>query len=124
MKLKKTNQFKNENSYIYVQIIITIIFVISSLILKNNDSTAFYTLKEDYQIFFTTETIYESNFSNNNFVKKITEDLKTKYTALTQTIAYLYGKGKSDIYPSNISFEKYTPEEKEFDVHFTLQQER
>ena len=110
---KKNNHIKDTNNrYLFIQIIITAIFVVASLMLKNNNSNAFYQVKDDYKAFFTTETVYESNFTYNSFFENLTIDIKEKYEALTQTIAYLYGKGKSDIYPSNISFEKYIPDEK------------
>lgn len=109
----KSKRIKNyENIYLYIQIIVSIIFVLSAVMLKNNNSNAFYVVKDNYKVFFTTETVYESNFSYNSFFSNISYDLKEKYDALTQTIAYLYGKGKNDIYQSNISFEKYIPNEK------------
>lgn len=107
-KIRKRKNF--ENFYLYVQIVITVIIVLSALILKNNDSNAFYSVKDDYKVFFTTETVYESNFSYNSFLESLSDDLKDKYETFTQAIAYLYGKGKNDIYPSNISFEKFVPE--------------
>lgn len=110
--MKKKNRFINENTYISLQIIITIILVLSTVILKRNDSTAFYTIKEDYRVFFTTETIHESNFSYSHFINNITDDIQKKYDALVQTISYLYGKGKNDMYPSNVNLKKYTLEEK------------
>ena len=109
---KKETSINYENVYLYIQIVISIIFVLSAVILKSNDSNAFYIVKDNYKVFFTTETVYESNFSYNSFLNNISEDLKEKYDALAQTIAYLYGKGKNDTYPPNISFEKYVPKEK------------
>ena len=110
-KSKKKYRKNHENIYLYVQIIITVIIVLSAYLLKGNSSNAFYAVKDDYKLFFTTETVKESNFSYNSFIESISQDLKEKYQAFTQTVAYLYGKGKNDTYPSNISFEKYIPEE-------------
>ena len=90
---KKETSINYENVYLYIQIVISIIFVLSAVILKSNDSNAFYIVKDNYKVFFTTETVYESNFSYNSFLNNISEDLKEKYEALAQTIAYLYGKG-------------------------------
>jgi len=109
---KRPAKINYENIYLYIQIIITIIIVLSSAILKSRNNNAFYTVKDNYKVFFTTETVYESNFSYTSFFNTISDDIKERYEALTQTIAYLYGKGKNDTYPSNISFEKYIPKEK------------
>ena len=109
---KKEISINYENVYLYIQIVISIIFVLSAVILKSNDSNAFYIVKDNYKVFFTAETVYESNFSYTSFFNTISDDIKEKYEAFTQTIAYLYGKGKNDTYPSNVSFEKYMPKEK------------
>lgn len=105
-------KYSCENVYLYLQIIITIIFMLSAVLLKGNDSVAYYTIKDNYKVFFTTETEQESNYSYNSFFSSLSEDIKEKYKDFTQTAAYIYGKGKSDIYPSNISFEKYIPQQK------------
>ena len=111
---KKSKKHKRdyENLYLYIQIIITAIAMVSAVMLKTNNSSAFYSVKDNYKVFFTTEMPVESNFSYNSFIQNLTEDIKDKYNAFTQTIAYIYGKGKNDTYPSNISFEKFVPEDK------------
>ena len=66
---KKTkNKMKYENLYLYVQIIVTVIMLLSCIILKVRNNDIFYSLKEDYKVFFTTETVYESNFSYKKFI--------------------------------------------------------
>ena len=101
-----------DNLYLYMQMVITMVMILSCIILKVRDEDIFYALKEDYKAFFAVETVYESNFSYKNFINKISSDTKEKYNELLQTIAYAYGKGASDVYPSNISLIKYIPEEK------------
>ena len=59
---KRLAKINYENIYLYIQIIITIIIVLSSAILKSRNNNAFYTVKDNYKVFFTTETVYESNF--------------------------------------------------------------
>ncbi|MBE6886999.1 MAG: M23 family metallopeptidase [Ruminococcaceae bacterium] len=109
---KKKYRKNCENMYLYVQIVISVIMVFSAFLLKGNNSNAFYAVRDDYKAFFTIGEIKESNFSYNSFLESLSDDIKEKYRAFTQTVAYLYGKGKNDTYPSDISFEKYVPEEK------------
>ena len=110
---KKTkNKMKYENLYLYVQIIVTVIMLLSCIILKVRNNDIFYSLKEDYKVFFTTETVYESNFSYKKFIDILSEETKEKYYEFIQTISYIYGKGSNNTYPANISLEKFIPEEK------------
>lgn len=100
------------NLYLYAQIIVTVVMVLSCVILKVKNEDVFYQLREDYKEFFVTETVYESNFSYKSFISQMAEETKEKYNELIQTIAYIYGKGANDTYPSNVSMVKFVPEEK------------
>jgi len=104
---KKTKT--NDNLYLYAQIVITAVMMMSCLILKVKNEDIFYQLKEDYKAFFSTETVYESNFSFKSYIAKITEETKEKYNEFMQTLAYVYGKGTNDAYPSNVSLKKFVP---------------
>ncbi len=108
---KKKSKYKN-NLYLYTQIVVTLIFIVVSLMLKTKGGNAFYAIKEDYSAFFTVEIPKESNFSYKNFVDNLIEDIKDKYEILTETISYLSAKGKNDTYPDNVSLKKFIPEEK------------
>lgn len=111
----KENSKKNikyENFYLYAQVIVTAVMIISCIILRVRNNDIFYSIKEDYKTFFATETVYESNFSYNNFIKKLSEETKEKYDEFIQTIVYVYGKGANDTYPSNVSLVKFIPKEK------------
>lgn len=111
-KIKKRKSKYNNNLYLYTQIVITLVFVTVAVMLKTKGGNEFYALKEDYSEFFTTETVYESNFSYKSFFNNLSADIKEKYEILTDTIAYIYGKGKNDTYPDNVSLKKYIPENK------------
>ncbi|MBE6878892.1 MAG: M23 family metallopeptidase [Ruminococcaceae bacterium] len=111
-KTKKRKNKYNNNLYLYVQILVTAIFVVASVMLKVKDGEAFYSVKEDYSQFFTTEITEYSNFSYKKYIEKITADIAEKYDIMMQTAAYIYGKGTNDTYPANISLQKYVPEEK------------
>ena len=112
----KSNDIKNilfyENLYLYFQIVATAVMVLSCIILKVNNTDIFYKIKEDYKVFFATETVYESNFSYRTFLDKLSSETKEKYHEFIQTISYVYGKGANDTYPSNVSIVKYVPPEK------------
>lgn len=115
IKNKSVARYKNistDNLYLYTQIIITIIMVISCIMLKLKNEDIFYQLREDYKMFFATETVYESNFSYKNFLTVISDEAKEKYEEFVQTLCYVYGKGANDTYPSNISMMKFTPDKK------------
>ena len=109
---KHSKKIMDESLYMYIQIIVTSVMIISCTILKFENEDIFYQLKEDYRIFFTTETVYESNFSYKNFLNVITSKAKDNYEKLTETIAFNFGKGSSSLYPNNISTKKYVPEQK------------
>ena len=108
----KLNKNINNNIYLHMQIFVTAVMLLACVILKVKNQDIFYQVKEDYNAFFTAETVYESNFSYKSFLNKITEETKKKYNEFLQTVAYLYGQGKNDIYPSNVSTKKYIPEQK------------
>lgn len=112
VKRKRKLKGRHNNLYLYVQIVITAVFVLSAVMLKNNNSNAFYEIKEDYAEFFTTDSVTDSNFSYNSFVQKLTQDIAEKYNILTQTIGSIYGKGKGDVFPADISMERYTLRQK------------
>lgn len=111
-KKHRKKQKYNSNLYLYVQIFVTAVFVVVSVMLKVKDGEAFYSVKEDYSAFFTTDITEYSNFSYKTYIDNITSDIAEKYDIFMQTIAYVYGKGANDTYPSNISMQKYQPEEK------------
>lgn len=107
LKRKKYNSF-----YLHLQIILTIIIVVSSILLKVKNNEAFFMVKEDYQTFFTTEEPVYSNFSYKVFLEKFTAELAEKYGYFTQVYASLHGKGSSSFNAMNVSTEKYTPDKK------------
>ncbi|MBR2027699.1 MAG: M23 family metallopeptidase [Oscillospiraceae bacterium] len=112
---KKTkNNINSYNWYLYTQIVVTAVMVLSCVILKVNNEAVFYQVKEDYKAFFATENVYENNFSYKNFIDRIYSETKEKYDEFLQTIAYVYGKGANDTYPSNVSMVKYVPDKKGF----------
>ena len=109
---KRKLKGRYNNLYLYIQIIVTTIFVLSAVILKSNDNHAFYTIKEDYTEFFTTETVADSKFSYNSFFENLVQDIEEKYHSFVQVVSNFRGKGKSGLYPSNVSMEKYIPQQK------------
>lgn len=112
VKGKRRKSKYNNNLYLYTQIIITLIFVTSAVMLKTKGGNEFYTVKEDYTAFFTTEAVVESKFSYGSFLDSLTQNIKEKYEIFTDALAYIQGKGKNDTYPANVSLKKYIPQEK------------
>ena len=108
----KPRHKKYNNLYLYAQVLISAVIVLSCVILKVKNEDLFFQLKEDYTAFFTTDTVYESNFSYKHFIDKLSKDIRIAYNELMQTAAKAYGKGASGYYPSNVSWEKYIPEQK------------
>lgn len=112
-KKKKIKKKKySSNLYLYVQILLITVFVVVSLMLKVKDGEAFYAVKEDYSQFFSVEMVEYSNFSYKKYIEKLSSDITEKYNLLLETIADISGKGASGIYPSNVSMERYVPDEK------------
>ncbi|MBE6894192.1 MAG: M23 family metallopeptidase [Ruminococcaceae bacterium] len=107
----ENKNIKNKNNmYLYAQILITAVMLLSCVILRVKNEDIFYQLKEDYKEFFATETVYESNFSFKSYIARITKETKDKYNEFIQTMAYVYGKGANDTYPSNVSLKKFIPD--------------
>ena len=112
VKKKRKRRKYNNNLYLYVQIIVTAVFIISAVMLKVKDGEAFYTVKEDYSQFFTVDITEYSNFSYKTYIEKIYGEISDRYEMLTQTFAAQFGKGANDTYPSNVSMKKYVPDTK------------
>ena len=102
----------HSNTYLFFQIFVSAIMVVSCVFLRIKNEDIFYQVREDYKIFFATETVQESNFSYKNFIDKLQNETRKQFEELTQTISAVYGKGANDTYPSNISLTKFTPAEK------------
>ncbi len=113
---KKKNTVKrkkyNNNLYLYAQIIVAAIFIVTGIMLKSSGGTAYNELKEDYAQFFNSENVYESNFSYSSFLSNISEDIREKYNKFMEAMTHIYGKGSSGDVPTNVSMKKYIPEEK------------
>lgn len=112
---KKTNRKRrkyNNNLYLYTQIIVAAIFIVSGIMLKTTGGPAYNELKEDYSQFFNSENVYESNFSYSSFISNMRKDIKEKYNNFMETMTHIYGKGSSGDVPTNVSMKKYIPEEK------------
>ena len=111
-KKKRKKKKYNNNLYLYVQILFISVFVVVSLMLKVKDGEAFYAVREDYSQFFSVEMTEYSNFSYKKYIENLSADIVEKYNLLMDTIADISAKGASGIYPSNVSMEKYIPDEK------------
>ena len=99
----------NDNLYLYTQIVISAIFVVTSVLLRFNGGAAYNEINENYKDFFKTENIYESNFSYSSFADNLKEELSDKYQQFMQTAAYIYGKGSGENFADNVSMAKYVP---------------
>ncbi|MEG0021111.1 MAG: M23 family metallopeptidase [Oscillospiraceae bacterium] len=109
--LQLSEQFKshtNNNLYLYVQIILTIIFLTASVMLKFDGGNSFLIVKKSYNTISQSERVLENKFSYESFAKNFKQDLQQKYNALVQAISYTYGKGSNNLYPSDVSLKKYT----------------
>ena len=111
-KRQKRRKKYNNNLYLYVQIVVTSVFITSAVMLKVRDTEVFYSVKEDYSQFFTVDVTEYSNFSYKTYIDKICNEIGEKYKILTQTFSPQNGKGANDTYPSNVSIKRYVPDEK------------
>lgn len=103
---------KDNNIYLYVQFVFTAIIIVTAFMLRNTDSKTFEYVQENYNQYFETDTYLESKFSYNTFMKKMKDELRLRYGQLTAVFNNISGKGTADIYPSNVSLDKYELEEK------------
>ena len=110
-KPKRRKKYNN-NLYLYVQIVVTAVFIASAVMLKVNGTEAFYSVKEDYTQFFTVDVTEYSNFSYKTYIDKICKEISEKYEILIQTFSAQNGKGANDTYPASVSMRKYFPDEK------------
>ncbi|MEG0091487.1 MAG: hypothetical protein RSA20_06675, partial [Oscillospiraceae bacterium] len=102
------SRYIDNNLYLYVQIVLVMIFLVAGVMFRANGGQSFLFIKENYNTVLSSETIMENKFSYESFAKKIMEDMAQKYNALVQAISYTYGKGSNNLYPSDVSLEKYT----------------
>lgn len=110
---RKKNKYKYYNNlYLYTQILLTAIIITVSVLLKVKDDEAFYRVKEDYSRFFTADITEYSNFSYQTYLENIEKEIAEKYQIFTQVFARINAKGASSLYPSDVSNQKYTLEEK------------
>ena len=110
-KKKTIRKRKNYNLYLYTQIVLTSIIVLSSFILKLKNEDVFFEVKNDYKAFFTVEEPSYSNFSYKKYIDNLLEDLKEKYLQFTTATSLAQSKGSNISDISNVSYYRYIPEE-------------
>ena len=101
-----------DNIYFNIQLIFTAVIILSSFLLKNSSENIFNYTKDNYNQFFETDKFIENSFSYNYFMENMYNELQIRFGQLVSVFNNFNGKGKADIYPTNVSTEKYYIEEK------------
>ena len=109
---KKKKSIYKENIYFNIQLIFVVIIMLVSFVLKNTNEDTYIFTKDNYNQFFETDKFVENTFSYNSFVEKMYNELQIRFGQLVTVFNNWNGKGGADIYPSNVSLEKYRPSEK------------
>lgn len=121
MWIKETDSFgkkdvstknKNENLFLYIQLIFTAIILVVSLVLKTSEDYIYIYAKENYQEFFETDKYMENTFSYASFMEKMYNELQIRFGQLVTVFNNFSGKGSADIYPDNVSLKKYVLNQK------------
>lgn len=107
--VKKAKKQSDSMIYLYIQICFSAIIILSSFMLKNGNADVFSYVKDNYNRFFEADTYMESTFSFNTFMKKMEDELEIRFN---QLVTVFSSKGSADMYPSNVSTDKYYIEEK------------
>lgn len=102
--------YNKNNLYLYAQIVFVMIFLVAGVMMKFNGGNSFSNVKEDYKMFFNSETVLESNFSYESFLENLKNEITERYENLMQAISHAYGQGANNLYPSDVSLKKYTLE--------------
>ena len=111
-KTQKYKKQKDDTSYFDIQIIITAIIIVTSLMLKVGYRNSFEYMKNTYEEMFENDTYMESTFSYQSFLNKMYNEIQTRYGQLTTVLNEINGKGSSGEKPYNASTEKYVLREK------------
>lgn len=98
--------------YLYVQIMFMSVLMLTSFMLKKSNNDTFLFAKDNYIQVFETDSYMESTFSYNTFVKKMKDELQIRFGQLVTAFNNISGKGSANIYPSNVSCDKYYLENK------------
>lgn len=109
---KKAKNKKDNNIYLNIQILLSIIIIVTCFMFKGRDNSTFEYIKNSYQEFFESDTYLESTFSYNSFMRKMYNELQTRYGQLVTVVSQINGKGSASLYPNNVSTKKYIIEEK------------
>ena len=109
---KNKKYIYKDNIYFNIQLIFTAIIILSSFLLKNSSENIFNYTKDNYNQFFETDKFIENSFSYNSFMENMYNELQIRFGQLVSVFNNFNGKGKADIYPTNVSTEQYYIEEK------------
>lgn len=91
------------NIYYNIQIMFSAAILLACFMLKGTNESTFIYAKENYQEFFENENFIENSFSYNMFIEKMYDELQIRFGQFIEVINNFSGKGKADIYPSNVS---------------------
>ncbi|MBR4036064.1 MAG: hypothetical protein IKJ05_04955, partial [Oscillospiraceae bacterium] len=107
--IKNYKRNKDNNVYLYFQIMFMSIIVIVSFVLKTGEGYIYEYTKDSYNKIFEIESYAESSFSYNSFIEKMKNDLQLRYSQLMEVYNNISGQGSANIYPENVSTKKYVP---------------
>ncbi len=109
---KNGKEKKDNNIYLNIQILLSIIIIITCFMFRGRDNNTFEYVQNSYKEFFETDTYLESTFSYNSFMRKMYNELQARYGQLITAISQMNGKGSASFYPNNVSTKKYTLDKK------------